>query len=86
VPLLTLSCAQLAEAYRSYRRMNEECLGVQPTPENSADLDALASLFSAAADGIAIQTALDPDGYDPAPAFAMLERAFRLLLPEPQSS
>jgi hypothetical protein len=41
---------------------------------------ALASLFSAAADGIAIQAALEPEAFDTSPVLAMLEKAFRLLL------
>ena len=64
--------------------MNQTCFGVEPTPENEGDLSALASLFLAAADGIAIQAALDPEGYDAGPVFAKLEQALRLLLPARQ--
>jgi AcrR family transcriptional regulator len=78
--------AQIAGLYRWYRQMNQTCFGVQPTPENEGDLYALASLFLAAADGIAIQAALDPEGYDAAPVFAKLEQALRLLLPGGQPS
>jgi AcrR family transcriptional regulator len=72
---------QVAEAYSWYRQMNQRCFGVAATPENADDLAALASLFSAVADGIAIQAALDP-GYDAAPVFAKVEQAFRVLLRE----
>ena len=72
--------AQIAEAYCRYRQMNQTCFGVTPTAENAADLAALASLFSAAADGIAIQAALDPLGFDADPVFAKVEQAFRVLL------
>lgn len=70
----------IAELYRWAREMNLRCFGVPVTQENVKDLEALASLFVAAADGIAIQAALDPDGYDPEPAFRKLEQATRLLL------
>jgi AcrR family transcriptional regulator len=73
---------QIAELYAWYREMNLRGFGVAPSPENRADLEATASLFLAAADGIAIQAALDPGRYDPRPAFAKLERALRLLLLE----
>jgi AcrR family transcriptional regulator len=72
--------AQIAEAYRRYRQMNQTCFGVAATPENAADLAALAALFSAAADGIAIQAVLDPLGFDADPVFAKVEQAFRVLL------
>jgi AcrR family transcriptional regulator len=76
---------QIAGLYRWYREMNQTCFGITPTPGDEDDLAALASLFLAAADGIAIQAALDPEGYDAGPVFAKLEQALRLLLPgEPQ--
>lgn len=74
--------AQIAEAYRWYLQMNQTCFGVAVTPKNAADLAALASLFTAAADGIAIQAALDPEGFDATPVFAKVERAFQILLQE----
>lgn len=70
----------IAELYRWAREMNIRCFGVTVTQDNVKDLEALASLFVAAADGLAIQAALDPDGYDPAPAFEKLEQAARLVL------
>jgi len=73
---------QIAELYRWYREMNLQGFGVASTPANRADLEATASLFLAAADGIAIQAALDPEEYDSGPAFAKLEHALELLLAE----
>jgi AcrR family transcriptional regulator len=71
---------QMAQAYGWYREMNALCIGVSPTPEIADDLQALAALFTAAADGIAIQAALDRDHFDAGRVFAMVERAFRLVL------
>lgn len=72
--------APIAELYRWAREMDMRCLGVPPNQDNVKELEAIASLFAAAVDGIAIQAALDPEGYDPAPAFTKLERAMMLLL------
>lgn len=81
----------MAELYRWAREMNVRCFGLPVTQDNVQDLEAVASLFMAATDGIAIQAALDPEGYDPVPAFNKLEQATRLLLhlqdeEEPQKS
>lgn len=70
----------IVELYRWWREMDMRCLGVTPTQDNVKELEAISSLVVAAVDGIAIQSALDPEGYDPAPAFAKLEQAIGLLL------
>ncbi len=70
----------IVELYRWWREMDMRCLGVTPTQDNVKELEAISSLVVAAVDGIAIQSALDPEGYDPAPAFSKLEQAIGLLL------
>jgi AcrR family transcriptional regulator len=70
----------MAEMYRWVRSMNLRCFGVPVNEYNVKELEAVASLFVAASDGIAIQAALDPQGYDPEPAFRELEQAVTFLL------
>lgn len=74
--------APLAELYSWARDVHVRNFGVERTEDNARDLEAIASLCMAAADGIAIQATLDPDRYDPEPAFAKLERVLQVLLDE----
>jgi AcrR family transcriptional regulator len=72
----------MAELYRWVRDINLRCFGVPVNETNVKELEAVASLFVAASAGIAIQAALDPEGYDPEPAFRELEKALTFLLEE----
>lgn len=67
--------AHWAELFEWHRKMMVECFGVDPTEANLANLRDLASFFMATADGLAIQTALDPENFDPGPGFRILEEA-----------
>jgi AcrR family transcriptional regulator len=55
---------QLAGFYEWYIEINTECFGVTIDESNRQELRALGSLFIAAIDGLAIQRALNPDGFD----------------------
>jgi AcrR family transcriptional regulator len=63
---------QLAGFYEWCIEVNTECFGVVIDESNRQELKALGSLFVAAIDGLAIQRALNPDGFD-------LDRPLRLL-------
>jgi AcrR family transcriptional regulator len=65
--------ATVAELYRWYREMNMRCLTVGEEAAASEEARVLAAAFIAAVDGLAIQEALDPDGFDATPVFAQLE-------------
>lgn len=70
----------IAELYRWYREMNVSCFGVEVSESNREALLDIASLFIAAADGIAVQSALDPECFDAERVFARLEAALALQL------
>lgn len=65
------------ELYTWYREINVRCFGGEVTPETRREYQGLASLLMAAIDGIAIQIALDPEGFDPDPCFEILETWLR---------
>jgi AcrR family transcriptional regulator len=65
--------ATAAELYRWYREMNMRCLTLNEKAAASEDARVVASAFIAAVDGLAIQEALDPEGFDATPVFAQLE-------------
>lgn len=70
----------IAELYHWYREMNVTCFGVEASESNREALLDIASLFIAAADGIAVQAALDPEHFDAERVFARLEAALALQL------
>jgi AcrR family transcriptional regulator len=65
---------RLAALYEWYYKMNVEWLGLtdRVSPENREQLIALMSLMTATVDGLALQAALKPRGFD-------LERSFEVL-------
>lgn len=65
------------ELYTWYREINVRCFGGEVTPETRREYQGLASLLMAAVDGIAIQIALDPEGFDPDLCFEILETWLR---------
>lgn len=77
---------RIADLYVWYREMNIRCLGGDdPSPPTIAPgamsrSAALASLFVAAIDGLAIQAALAPNGFDLGACLEVLEEAMRSLL------
>jgi len=78
--------ARFAEEYRVYRVVDGDCLAAAPRELSEAELDALAAVSIAVVEGLGIQRALDPDGFDHEAAW----RAWRdvvgayLALPGPQ--
>jgi AcrR family transcriptional regulator len=63
--------ARFAEEYRVYREVDGDCLGGAPRELSEVELDALAAVSIAVVEGLGIQRALDPDGFDH-------ERAWRM--------
>ena len=56
--------ARFAEEYRVYRRVDGECLAGAPRELGEQELEALAAVSIAVVEGLGIQRALDPDGFD----------------------
>ena len=63
--------ARFAEEYRIYRELDGECLSGAPRELSEGELEALAAVSIAVVEGLGIQRALDPDGFDH-------ERAWRM--------
>jgi AcrR family transcriptional regulator len=63
--------ARFAEEYRVYRAVDAGLLGAAPRELGEQELDALAAVSIAVVEGLGIQSALDPDGFDH-------ERAWRM--------
>ena len=78
--------ARFAEEYRVYRAVDGDCLAAAPRELGEQELAALAAVSIAVVEGLGIQRALDPDGFDHEAAW----RAWRdvvgayLALPGPQ--
>ncbi|HMK91887.1 MAG TPA: TetR/AcrR family transcriptional regulator [Thermoleophilia bacterium] len=56
--------ARFAEEYRVYRDVDAECLSGAPRELDEQELEALAAVTIAVVEGLGIQRALDPDGFD----------------------
>jgi AcrR family transcriptional regulator len=56
--------ARFAEEYREYRAVDAGLLGAAPRELSEQELDSLAALSIAVVEGLGIQRALDPDGFD----------------------
>lgn len=56
--------ARFAEEYRLYRAVDADCLGAAPRELGEQELEALAAVSIAVVEGLGIQRALDPDGFD----------------------
>jgi len=56
--------ARFAEEYRLYRAVDADCLGAAPRELDDEELKALAAVSIAVVEGLGIQRALDPDGFD----------------------
>jgi len=56
--------ARFAEEYRAYREVDADCLTTSATGRGSDDGDAMAAVAIAVVEGLAIQRALDPEGFD----------------------
>ena len=63
--------ARFAEEYRVYRDVDADCLGAAPRELGDAELEALAAVSIAVVEGLGIQRALDPDGFDHEHAWRM---------------
>ncbi len=63
--------ARFAEEYRGDREVDADCLRAAPRELSGAELEALAAVTIAVVEGLGIQRALDPDGFDH-------ERAWRM--------
>jgi len=67
---------RFADEYRMYRRIDGECLASAPAALDDDEAEALAGVTIAVVEGLAIQRALDPDGFDHARAW----RAWRAVI------
>lgn len=56
--------ARFAEEYRVYRAVDAELLGAAPRKLNEQELESLAAVTIAVVEGLGIQQALDPEGFD----------------------
>jgi AcrR family transcriptional regulator len=78
--------ARFAQEYRTYRAVDADLLGAAPRELAEQELEALAAVSIAVVEGLGIQRALDPEGFDHEAAW----RAWRavvgayLALPGPQ--
>ena len=61
--------ARFADEYRLYRRVDADCLAATPGELDDEQLEALATVSIAVVEGLGIQRALDPDGFDHARAW-----------------
>jgi hypothetical protein len=66
--------------------VNVRCLSPQICSTSPERLRTLASIFMATVDGLAIQAALDPEHFDLAPAFTMLESMIKSTLADIQAA
>jgi AcrR family transcriptional regulator len=55
---------RFADEYRLYRSVDAECLSSAPAKLSPDEAEALAAVTIAVVEGLAIQRALDPDGFD----------------------
>ena len=62
---------RFAEEYALYRRVDAECLGAAPAAPEAGALEALAAVSIAVVEGLGIQRALDPEGFDHEGAWRM---------------
>ena len=56
--------SRFAEEYRLYRGVDADCLKSAPAGLDDEEAEALAAVAIAVVEGLAIQRALDPDGFD----------------------
>jgi AcrR family transcriptional regulator len=56
--------ARFAEEYGRYRSVDADCLGAAPAELDDEALEALAAVSIAVVEGLGIQRALDPEGFD----------------------
>ena len=63
--------ARFADEYRVYRDVDAGCLGAAPRELDDAALNALAAVSIAVVEGLGIQRALDPEGFDHEAAWRM---------------
>jgi len=78
--------ARFAEQYLAYRAVDAGCLGAAPRELSELELEALAAVSIAVVEGLGIQRALDPDGFDHAAAWGAWRDVVGayLALPGPQ--
>jgi AcrR family transcriptional regulator len=67
---------RFAQEYRVYRELDADCLGEAPAELSEEEVDALAAVTIAVVEGLGIQKAFDPQGFDHERAW----RAWRELL------
>jgi TetR/AcrR family acrAB operon transcriptional repressor len=65
--------SQVADLYAWHRQLNVRMFGVEVPKEEQRRLASVAALVTAAIDGVALQTLLDPDGFDLDGALSALE-------------
>lgn len=77
--------ARFAEEYRVYRQIDAGCLEAAPRELTAEEADALAAVTIAVVEGLGIQRALDPDGFDHGGAWRVWRDVVGtyLLLPRP---
>jgi len=56
--------ARFADEYRLYRNVDADCLAAAPAELDDEKLEALAAVSIAVVEGLGIQRALDPEGFD----------------------
>lgn len=76
--------ARFAEEYREYRSVDGDCLGGASRELTEAELEALAAVSIAVVEGLGIQRALDPDGFDHEGAWRMWRRVVGAYLSLPR--
>ena len=63
--------ARFAEAYRVYRAVDADCLAGASRELSGPELEALTAVSIAVLEGLGIQRALDPEGFDHAAAWRL---------------
>jgi AcrR family transcriptional regulator len=70
----------IAKAYEEYRTTNRQMFVEREEDGRDKPLEALSALQEAVVDGLGIQIALDPDDFDPGPAFELWESLVNAVL------
>jgi len=76
---------RFADEYRLYRAIDADCLQPAPAELTDREAEALAAVTIAVVEGLAMQHALDPEGFDFAGAWRCWRQVLGLYLQLPQS-
>jgi hypothetical protein len=76
---------RFADEYRLYRAIDSDCLQSAPAELTDKEAEALAAVTIAVVEGLAMQHALDPEGFDHARAWRCWRQVLGLYLQLPEN-